>query len=119
MTCDGSSLPLEHAEPVDTANPSLSSFTTQRCWPSAFGISAETVFHNRGWRKPTTSASGKASSKRSMNASRHLRRRWMASTARQDPGLAEVETHPCPLPGGELAARVREPLPSWEGPGGG
>ncbi len=36
-------MPLAQAEPVETAAPCLSSFTTQRCWQSASGISAAQV----------------------------------------------------------------------------
>src|SRR6266851_9839456 len=58
-TCEGSSLPLAQAEPVETAQPSLSSFTTQRCWPTASGISAETVFQTRACPAPTISEPGR------------------------------------------------------------
>src|SRR5207302_4599952 len=74
MTWDGSSLPLEHAEPVDTANPRLSSFTTQRCWESASGINAETVFHKRSCPAPTTSERGKSDSNRFSKDLRHSTR---------------------------------------------
>jgi len=53
-------LPLAQAEPVETAKPSLSSFTTQRCrQSSSSGIIAAVVFHSRSrngrWLKGETS----------------------------------------------------------------
>ena len=65
---------IVQAEPVLTANPALSSRTTQRCRLSPSGMSAETVFHRRGDLAPTMTGSGTA------------RRNSRSKLSRQTPG---------------------------------
>ncbi len=69
-TCDGASLPMTQAEPVETAKPSLSSLTTQRCQRPTSGIIADTVFHSCGKLTPTIYKPGKAVDNCVSNAAR-------------------------------------------------
>ena len=71
-TCDGFSEPLEHAEPVDTAAPSLSSFTTQRWRLFKGGMIAETVFHKTARRRQRSLA--RESMRAGWRRIRHARR---------------------------------------------
>ena len=93
-TCDGSSLPVVQAEPVETAKPALSSLETQRSWlPS--GTNAETVFHNRGEPAPTSTAPGSLCKSCRSKFSRHTPRKMCslrASCFSRASNAASIET---------------------------
>jgi hypothetical protein len=85
---------------VLTAKPNLSSFTTQRCWQSASGISAETVFQSRSRSAPTILEPGKVSTRRCSKSSRQISRVAIS------PDLKELKDQPDKMgPEDDLSSR--------------